>query len=135
MPLRAIRGSGLYPGSAQSSISSRGHMRDNTNSDQQFRADIEFAFSIHLFRLAVPERRRTIRILLVAARSIYGVYESVGSWSRCGQWVDRLCPETFSGVRSRKLLRTLETHGYAALPEVWIEPHLLTALGFQRVDK
>jgi hypothetical protein len=103
--------------------------------DPESQSDAELAFSIHLVRLAIPERRRTIRVLLVAAVHINGVYERLGTRLQCGSWIDEFCPEALSAPYIRKLLRTLERNSYAALPEVWIAPHRLDALGFQRIDK
>ena len=112
----------------------RGWLGSDAEPDHRLCTDIELAFSIHLFRLTVPQQRGRIRILLVAAIDVYGVYEGLGSWSRCNSWINKLSAGAVTRRHQGRLLRILEEHSYVAIPAVWIPLHRLYSLGFQRVD-
>ncbi|MBB6145857.1 hypothetical protein HNQ77_003827 [Silvibacterium bohemicum] len=136
MPTKAIRKSGLDDPSLRSPLPIHGWLEDHAEPDHRLPADrdADLAFSIHLFRLTVPQQRRPIRILIVAAIDIYGIYEGLGSRSQCSKWLNRLSGGTISKRHRENLLRILDMHSYAALPELWIPPDRLDFLGFQRVD-
>jgi hypothetical protein len=137
MPIKVIRKSGFDNPSLRPPLPIYGWPGDDAEPDRRLCTDrdVELAFSIHLFRLTVPQQRRPIRILIVAAIDIYGIYEGLGSRSQCSKWLNRLSRGTLSRRDRESLLRILEIHSYAALPELWILPDCLDLLGFQRVDE
>lgn len=134
MPVSNVDRDGHFSRSTPKAPHNRGWLGSDAEPDHRLYTEIELAFNIHLFRLTVPQQRGRIRILLVAAIDVYGVYEGLGSWSRCNSWIDKLSAGAVTRRHQGRLLRILEEHSYAAIPAVWIPLHRLNSLGFQRVD-
>jgi hypothetical protein len=95
---------------------------------------VEPTFRIHLIGMSGHQRKREVRLLLVATTGVSAVFEGRGSWSRCTYWIKHLPGLSISKPELILVKKIMERERYATLPEARASLPDLESLGLQRVD-